>query len=252
MENKDGHYSGFWVEWYDDLLINETRDIDLYTGLITESDAPVLEIACGTGRVLSALLENNVACDGLDMSAPMLDICRKKLTKQNLKSTLYYVDVLNFDFPKTYKTIFVSGGSFQLIPTFDEAVEVLKKIYHALDTGGKFICDLWIPWDKIIANEQNTWKIGRIAERDDGSKLVVSYSKLFNLKNQLQSAEFKYELFQDGQLMKTHIDSIRLKWYGRDEFKLMLEKAGFENIVVSEQHIMSTHGVSTLYIAKKS
>lgn len=251
MENSNGHYSGFWVDWYDDLLKDETKDIDLYTSLISDNDAPVLEIACGTGRVLSALLKNNVPCDGLDLSSPMLEICRKKLSSQNLQSTLYHADILDFEIPKPYKTIFVSGGSFQLIPSFDNALAALKKLFKALEKGGKFICDLWIPWDEIIANEQNTWKVGRIAERADGSKLVVSYFKQFNLEQQFQTGEFKYELFQDGLLEKTHIDNIKLKWYGVDEFRLMLEKAGFENIVAKEQQVMSTHGISTLYIAEK-
>jgi len=251
MVNNDGHYSGFWVEWYDDLLKDEKNDINLYTSLISTNDAPVLEIACGTGRVLSALLRAGLVCDGLDLSAPMLEICRKKLINQNLQSTLYHADILTFDFPKTYKTIFVSGGSFQLIPSFEDAMTVLKKIFNALEKGGKFICDLWIPWDEIIANEHNTWKVGRIAERAEGSKLVVSYFKQFNLEQQFQSGHFKYELYQDGALEKTHIDDIKLKWYGVEEFRLMLEKAGFENIVAKEQQVMSTHGISTLYIAQK-
>ena len=251
MKNNDGHYSGFWVPWYDDLLKDETKDIDLYTNLISGKDAPVLEIACGTGRVLEALLKTGLACDGLDLSAPMLDICKKKLINQNLQSTLYHADILDFEIPKLYKTIFVSGGSFQLIPSFEDAMTVLKKIFKALEKGGKFICDLWIPWDEIIANDQNTWKVGRIAERADGSKLVVSYFKQFNLEQQFQTGEFKYELFKDGTLLKTHIDKIKLKWYGVDEFRLMLEKAGFENILAKEQQVMSTHGVSTLYLAEK-
>lgn len=251
MENNDGHYFGFWVDWYDDLLKNETKDIELYTGLIADKDAPVFEIACGTGRLLLEFLKRGIVCDGLDMSGPMLDLCRKKLTDQNLQSTLYQADVLDFDFPKTYKTIFVSGGSFQLIPSFDEAVAVLQKIYQAIDEGGKFICDLWIPWDEIIANETNTWKVGRVSERDDGSKLVVSYFKQFNLEQQFQTGEFKYELYQDGELIRTQIDDIKMKWYGVDEFRLMLQKAGFENISVSKQKVMSSHGISTLYIAEK-
>lgn len=251
MENKNGHYSGFLVDWYDDLLKSETRDIELYSGLISVDDAPVLEMACGTGRLLVELLKKGVACDGLDLSAPMLDVCKKKLLSQNLQTDLYQVDILKFEISKSYKTIFISGGSFQLIPSFDEAMSALKNISSSLEAGGRFICDLWIPWDEIIANETFTWKVGRVSERADGSKLVASYFKLFNLEQQFQSGEFKYELFQDGELIKTHIDEIKLKWYGVDEFKLMLQKSGFENISVSQQQVMSTHGISTLYVAQK-
>ncbi len=250
-QNSDGHYSGFWIDWYDDLLKDETKDIELYTNLITVDDGSVLELACGTGRLLIEFLKKGIACDGLDMSAPMLDICRKKLTAKNLQSNLYHANILSFDFPNPYKTIFISGGSFQLIPSFDEAIEGLKKIYDSLEDGGKFICDLWIPWDEIIANEQSTWKVGRVSEREDGSKLIVSYFKHFNHEQQMQTGEFKYELYHNGGLAKTHIDNIKLKWYGIDEFKLMLKNAGFVNVTSTKQQVMTSHGVSTVYIAEK-
>ena len=52
-------------------------------------------------------------------------------------------------------------------------MQALQNICKNLQSGGRFICDLWIPWDEIIANEQNTWKVGRVAERANGSKLVL-------------------------------------------------------------------------------
>lgn len=247
----NGHYSGFWVDWYDDLLSRETGDIALYTKLIKPGDSPVLELATGTGRVLIELLKNGVACDGMDLSGQMLEICRNKLDSHKLKSNLMVGNMTSLNLEKPYKTIFVSGGSFQLIAGQGEARQALKSIFDNLEPGGKFICDLWIPWDEIIANEQNTWKVGRVATRDNGSKLMVSYFKQFNLKEQTQSGEFKYELFENGNLCKTELIPMKLKWYGVDEFILMLEKAGFSKIKTENKAVMSSHGVSTVYIAEK-
>ena len=249
--NEEGHYTGYWVDWYDDLLRNESGDIGLYTKLISKKDSPALELACGTGRIMLQLIKNGIACDGLDLSVQMLEACQKKLDREKLHARLIKGDILEFKAETQYQTIFISGGSFQLISEFDQAMQALVNICKNLRPGGRFICDLWIPWDEIIANEQNTWKVGRVAGRKDGSKLVVSYIKQFNLNEQSQTGEFKYELFQDGELRKTELIPMKLKWFGVDEFRLMLERAGFSRVKTDNKPVMSSHGVSTVYIAEK-
>jgi len=246
-----GHYQGFLANWYDDLLAGEVKDVELYHSMLTPEDAPVLDMACGTGRLLIGFLQNYIQTDGLDLSEEMLAVCRKKLEKAGLKTSLFNQDMIKMKLPGKYKTILVSGGSFQLVDNSSEALLALQNIREHLVDGGRFICDLWIPWDEIIENAQNVWKSGRVASRNDGSKLVVSYFKQFDLKNQVQSGEFKYELFKNSFLTNTQILNIKLKWYGVNEFALMLEKAGFSNITSEERKIISSHGISTVYTAFK-
>lgn len=246
-----GHYQGLLADWYDDLLAEEKKDAAFYHSLFTPADAPLLDIACGTGRLLIGFLQKQIECDGLDLSDEMLAVCRKKLENNGLKTKLFNQDMVGMKLPGKYKTILISGGSFQLIDNSADALKALKNIHEHLVDGGKFVCDLWIPWDEIIENDQNTWKSGRIATRSDGSKLVVSYFKQFDLKNQTQTGEFRYELFRDNFLVTTQILGIKLKWYGVEEFALMLEKAGFSNITSEEKKIISSHGISTIYTAIK-
>lgn len=254
MENKlsnDGHYQGFWIDWYDELLKDESRDLEYYGKLLSEDDAPVLELACGTGRIMEVLLGKNIETHGLDISGPMLNICRDKLKRQGFDPTLFQQSIVAMKLPQSYQTVICPGGSFQLVADAESALKALENIFQAIVPGGRFICDLWIPWDELISNEQNTWKTGRIAKRNDGSSLVVSYFKSFDHLHQVQSGYFKYELFQGFKLIDTHIDQIRLSWFGVNEFKLMLERAGFHDIWFQQQPIMSSHGISTVYIAKK-
>jgi len=246
-----GHYQGLLADWYDDLLAGESKDAEFYHSLLGKEDAPVLDMACGTGRLLIGFLQKHIETHGLDLSSEMLAVCRKKLEKAGLKTKLFNQDMVGMKLPGKYKTILVSGGSFQLIDNFEDALKALKNIREHLVDGGKFICDLWIPWDEIIENAQNVWKSGRVASRNDGSKLVVSYFKQFDLKNQVQSGEFRYELFKNTLLTNTQILDIKLKWYGVDEFVLMLEKAGFSDIRTEETRIVSSHGISTVYTAIK-
>ena len=128
-EEGPGHYSGFWIDWYDDLLAGEKKDIEFYTNIIKPENAPVLEVACGTGRVLISLLKGSVACDGLDISGPMLDICRQKLKKEQTKPGLFQQDVSIFDIDKKYKTNPITPPSTR---TCGQKTSVIAKdsLYH--------------------------------------------------------------------------------------------------------------------------
>ena len=43
----------------------------------SKTDSFVVEYGCGAGRILNALVENGIACAGIDISPTMLELCRK-------------------------------------------------------------------------------------------------------------------------------------------------------------------------------
>ena len=71
-------------------------DVDFYRGLARESDGPVLELGCGTGRVLLPIARDGIACTGLDSSEAMLEELRRKRPPGNLR--LVRGSMRDFDF----------------------------------------------------------------------------------------------------------------------------------------------------------
>lgn len=53
----------------------ERADVDFFVEAAIESGGPVLEIGCGTGRVLIPTARAGVEITGLDLSPHMLEIC---------------------------------------------------------------------------------------------------------------------------------------------------------------------------------
>ncbi|MCF8239872.1 MAG: class I SAM-dependent methyltransferase [Melioribacteraceae bacterium] len=246
----DSHYNSLLAEWYDELLWNEGKDIEFYTSVIKKENEPVLELACGTGRILIELLKNGVQCDGLDLSHDMLNICRDKLEKNKLTTDLYEQNIIDFEIDKKYKTIFVPGGSFQLVSDFDEALLSIETIYNHLIDGGKFIIDLFLPYNDIAKNNDGVWKLMRTAERGD-EKFIANGSTKYDYLNQLINGEYRYELYKNGGLVKTVNDSLSLRWYGVNEFVLILEGIGFSNVSIDTKNIISSHGNSIVIFAEK-
>lgn len=251
-ENYDNtqHYRDIAAEWYDTILENETKDTELYRDLITKDDEPVLELACGTGRLMLPILEKGITIEGLDSSDTMLKMCRQKIEKAGLKTQLFHQKMEELDAVNKYKTIFVSGGSFQMLNDSDLAIEVMKKVRQALTGDGKFLVDIFLPWTSITTLESNVWRTIRNVERNNRN-LIVTESPKFDPINQLIMSQFKYEVFENGHLIDTFINRADIKFYGLNEFSMMLEKAGFSGIEIDHKDLFSHHDYQFSFTAYK-
>jgi ubiquinone/menaquinone biosynthesis C-methylase UbiE len=244
------HYNQLIADWYDLLLKDEIFDIQFYKKIVTNSGKPILELACGTGRLLIEYLEQGVDVDGLDSSKPMLEKCKNKTHEAGLKTTLYHQKIEDMMLKRKYKTMFAAGGSFQLLDTLEKAMQALKKIYNLLQPGGLLVLDLFIPWEQIMAQQEGVWRLGRTATRGNLT-FAAHHSDAFDLKNQVIKGKTRYELYENNKLKETYFDSLNLKWYSVNEFKLMLEKTGFIDIKTEAKHLISKHGEATVYYASK-
>ena len=68
------------AEFYDSVVPYADRaDVDFFVEMARASPGAVLEVGCGTGRVLIPTTRAGMDIVGLDLSTRMLSICREKL-----------------------------------------------------------------------------------------------------------------------------------------------------------------------------
>src|SRR5512135_3400883 len=65
-------------ELYDQIFEGFDFDIPFWRATSSAAGGPVLDLGCGTGRVLMPLLEAGVDADGVDLYEPMLERARAK------------------------------------------------------------------------------------------------------------------------------------------------------------------------------
>ncbi len=75
-------YESEFSKFYDNLVINDDYDIEYLNKVLNNTKEPVLELACGSGRVMIPLLEKGYFVSGVDASEDMLEILRKKSIKK--------------------------------------------------------------------------------------------------------------------------------------------------------------------------
>ncbi len=72
-------YEETYAAYYDYRATGLEGDVQFYVAEAQKAGSPVLELGCGTGRILIPVAQAGVAITGLDLSVPMLDIARRKV-----------------------------------------------------------------------------------------------------------------------------------------------------------------------------
>jgi SAM-dependent methyltransferase len=208
-------------------------DVEFNLERLLDIKGKVLEVGCGSGRVLIPLLQAGVDIDGLDNSEAMLESCRRRCNELNLTPGLYKDEMPNFTITgKKYEAIIIPGGSFQLIEGRSQAIATLQNLLSYLTPGGKLIMDLFIPTD-YNANSQTT----RTWNTMNNEVIVLEDKRIeLNLLEQKTVSLLKYEKWKDGELIQTELQRFPLSWYGVNEFELILEKLGYQQIIKSSDY----------------
>ncbi|MGE8205472.1 class I SAM-dependent methyltransferase [Heyndrickxia sp. NPDC080065] len=206
-------------------------DIEFYQEKLKNCKGPILEAMVGSGRVIIPLLEAGLNVDGVDYSAEMLASCHQHCEERGLTPNLFQSDLKELSLPNKYEAIIIPAGSFLLIENRDESIEVLKRLYEHLEIGGRLILDIFLP-DKNF-NVATDCEISTFTFPNDD--IITMESKLVeaDLFNQYKVSYLKYEKWRKGKIIQSELQRFALRWYGVEEFKLVLQSIGFSEVVVT-------------------
>ncbi len=124
-----------------DLTIQCSQDIDFYLTLAKNCQGKVLDLGCGTGRVLKALLEAGVDAVGVDYSPHMLQLAREKLEAYGFQPRLLEQDMRELKLDDVFPLIIIPYYSMIYILTDEDRKKVFRAIHKHLTPGGTLAFD---------------------------------------------------------------------------------------------------------------
>jgi SAM-dependent methyltransferase len=246
------HYKGLIAEWYDEWLKERTDDIDYYSEFFKGFDGRVLELACGTGRLLLPIAEGGVTIDGLDSSEDMLGVLRSKAENLGLNGIeLHNRSMEDFSLATQYDAVFVASGSFQLLTVDEQALNSLECIRRCLSDTGFLVLDIFVPWGEIIMQKCASYQVTRDVSRPDGKRSIVHERFSISIPKQIKYGTYRYEFYDQKQLTQCILDDLSIRWYWKDEFMNLLKRAHFSKIDVLTQSALYDEGTSFVFKAYK-
>lgn len=136
-----------FAKLYDDLF-----DEELYSDWLTyakremtKPDQPLLELACGAGRLAVKLAEEGVPVTGFDLSEEMLSLADQHAREAEVDLPLVQGDMRDLSELPLYQTVTCFADSLCYLADEQALQTVFDQVYTHLVPGGQFLFDVITP-----------------------------------------------------------------------------------------------------------
>jgi SAM-dependent methyltransferase len=226
------------VKYYDLAFgISGEAEIDWYLDKVKRFGGPVLDLACGTGRLALLLAQQGFEITAIDSSQGMLNLFRDKLRalppEIGRRISIHNQSMSDFDLGTRFNTVICCDAFFHNL-NIEEQKRCLRCVASHLTPHGRFVFNLPNPtWDFILKSSQSGGREfeerGRYKlERGQGT-LLVEQAQAGNTLEQTITTTIRITRFDAHGI---EIESGQSQWTSRYLFYYeaieLLQRCGFE------------------------
>jgi SAM-dependent methyltransferase len=220
-----------YARFYDLDFGEADADLFMYQQFASRCGSPILELGCGTGRVLLPLARQGYQITGVDLSLPMLRVARSKVAAEDLSEqvTLSQQDMRELELGDRFNLAFAAINSFMHLLNTEDQLAALARIRHHLNPGGLLLLDLFNPDLNRLLEARGQVGLAKVmTDPDTGHRLMRFHSDKVDLGEQTIHVTFVMdELDSEGNLQRT-LFPFSIRYLFRFELELLLRHAGFE------------------------
>jgi SAM-dependent methyltransferase len=207
-----------------------TYDVQFYVDVAVECGGPVLEMGCGTGRVLIPTARAGLSVHGVDASREMLEVLKAKLQNEpaevQAKVTLTQGDIRDVRVPGTYQLVTAPFRVLQHLLERHDQRAWLRNVARHLAPGGRLCFDVFQPDYSRVATSSEVVELDR---KDAASGERVRRVSRTVPHPDLQQVEIHWRWIAQSQEQEREENvSWRMRWFTRAELENLLELEGFE------------------------
>jgi SAM-dependent methyltransferase len=209
-------------------LYKERADVGFYVDEAKRAHGPVLEIGCGTGRILLPIARAGCAITGIDGSRQMLDRCRDKLAaldrEVQSRVRLGQHDMRSFSLGATYALIIAPFRVVQHLVTIDDQLRFLDAATRHLAPGGRLVFDVFNPsFERLVGADGAEHEDTPKQCLPDGRTMRRTY-RIAHVRWLDQVSESELIYYVDN---KRYVQAFEMRWYLAAELEHLLARAGF-------------------------
>lgn len=225
---------GFAAEFYDQVEPYKNRaDVAFFVEAAMKSGAPVLELGCGTGRVLIPVARAGIEIFGVDISPCMLQICQKSLLAEPAdvqnNARLVQADMRDFALKQQFPLIIIPFRPFQHLTTVADQIRCLRQIHQHLTDTGQLILDLFNPSLPMLMTDNLGQELGDEPEfvMPDGRKVQRRFKIVArDLFRQINQVEMIYYVCHPDGHTERQVHAFPMRYLFRYEAEHLLARCG--------------------------
>jgi len=226
------------AEYYDDVYaVRRLVDLPFYSVLAKRIGGPVLEVACGTGRVLLPIAREGIEIHGVDNSPAMLNVLRKHLQSEaeevRKRVSISGGDMRTFRLGKKYRLVIIPFRPMQHMHTLEDQIEALKTAALHLEEDGVLAFDVFYPrFDASLSSIGEEMLEMEWPLQSDPTKTVRRYFRKDSVDkiNQSFSGTFIFRTYQGDWLLQEEAEPLNMSYYTYPHLRALFLLAGLESV----------------------
>lgn len=246
-----------------DAVYDDVGDVPFWLAMAEDAgDGPLLELGCGSGRLLLPLARAGHEVTGLDLATHMLSRAREKLQAEPAevrdRATLLEGDMTSFHLEHRFAQISCAFGTFHHLDTVDQQLACLESCKNHLLPKGRLVLDLINPdpapaaaplvdaravGDEPVPADMSAgtvdWTEGR---------RIRSWATIIDTQRALQrnDVEVTYEIIEADGATRRLSESFPMRFVFRYELEHLLVRSGFRMVALYGDYDRSAYGDESL------
>lgn len=203
-------------------------DLDFYVQSVIAIGDPVLELGCGTGRILRPILAEGYRCTGVDISDVMIRRARSRLPESDrLRLLPGRMDAVHSVPGGPFGVVIIGLNGLMHAATLSEQRATLISARKALDPRGQLLIDVLNPTVETLRSFDHSIVHEGAWDLPDGTSVDKFSARRVFPASQTISTRIWYDVRdRDGSVRRISTDLVQ-RYLHAAELGLLLELAGF-------------------------
>jgi SAM-dependent methyltransferase len=210
---------------YDLLFPTNEQSLHFWLDQGRQYGDPILELACGTGRLTIPLAQQGHAMTGIDLSAAMLAEARRKAALANVEIEWLYGDIRNFDLDRTFRLMILANNALCHLHTLADFEQCMACVKRHLQPAGRFVVEVFVPKLELLLQTPAERQPFAVYDDPDGAgQIVVTHTSQYDSATQIKYNTTYYKLpNQAGEIAGT----LNMRMYFPQELDALFKYNGF-------------------------
>ncbi len=210
-----------------DLLAQMTAppDLPLYRELAREQGGPILELACGAGRVALELAADGHEVEGIDLSAELLTWAGRKADARGLALTFRQADLRSFKCGRKFSLLLLAYNAFNHLLELADQRAFFERARAHMGRRSRLVIDTFQPSPKFLGDSPERRRpILRYLDPYIGQEVVLHEEHHYDAATQIDRVRWSYEI---GGVADARTDELAMRLVFPQELDALLALSGF-------------------------